>query len=71
MKIDLVVYVQALAKKATYPNSETPDSALKYSQAALNLAHAMATVNAIDQFEELQSLAADLEDQLNCAKKNS
>jgi hypothetical protein len=70
MKIDLVVYVQALAKKATHPNSETPDSALKYSQAALNLAHAMATVNAIDQFEELQSLAADLEDQLHCAKKN-
>jgi hypothetical protein len=47
MKIDLVVYIEALAKKATNPNSETPDSALKYSQAALNLVQAMATVNAI------------------------
>jgi hypothetical protein len=47
MKIDLVVFVQALANKATHPNSETPDSALKYSQAALNLAHAMAVVNSI------------------------
>jgi hypothetical protein len=47
MKIDLVVYVEALAKKATHPSFETPDSALKYSQASLNLAHAMATVNAI------------------------
>ena len=49
MNIDLVVYIQALARKATHPNSETPDSALKYSQAALNLAHAMATVNAIKE----------------------
>ena len=51
MKIDLVVYVQTLAKKATHPNSETPDSALKYSQAALNLAHAMAVVNSIPDKE--------------------
>ena len=49
MKIDLSDHVQALAKKATHPNSETPDSALKYSQAALNLAHAMATINSIKE----------------------
>ncbi len=49
MKIDLVEYVQLLAKKATHLNTETPDSALKYSQAALNLAHAMAVVNAIKE----------------------
>lgn len=54
MKIDLVVYVQALAKKATHPNSETPDSALKYSQAALNLAHAMAVVNSIPNEETVK-----------------
>jgi hypothetical protein len=47
MTIDLTDLIQTLAKKATHPNTETPDSALKYSQAALNLAHAMATVNAM------------------------
>ena len=49
MKIDLIEHIQLLAKKATHFNSETPDSALKYSQAALNLAHAMAVVNAIKE----------------------
>jgi hypothetical protein len=49
MKIDLTDLVRTLAKKAAHPNTETPDSALKYSQAALNLAHAMAVVNAIPE----------------------
>ena len=46
MKIDLNDRVKALADKAAEANG-TPDSALKFSQAALNLAHAMATIEAI------------------------
>lgn len=49
MKIDLSGYVRTLVDKAAAEKNGTPDSALKYSQAALNVAHAMATINAIKE----------------------
>ena len=49
MKIDLTDYIRMLVDKAATDKSGTPDSALKYSQAALNVSHAMATINAIKE----------------------
>ena len=46
MKIDLSEEIKKLAGFAVHTNG-TCESAMKHSQAALNLAHAMATVNAI------------------------
>lgn len=47
MKIDLTDHIKSLSERAANTNTATPDSALKFSQAALNLAHAMATINSI------------------------
>jgi hypothetical protein len=49
MKIDLSSYIELLSKRATDSNIGTPDSALKFSQAALNLARTMAMVENIKQ----------------------
>jgi len=42
MKYEIETAVKSLAKKAE--NSQDQDEAMKYSQAALNLAHAIATL---------------------------
>lgn len=48
MKIDLSEEIKKLANLAVYPNG-TCEAAMKFSQAALNLAHAMATIENIQR----------------------
>jgi hypothetical protein len=48
MNIDLSEQIKKLASLAATPNG-TCESAMKFSQAALNLVQAMATINAIKE----------------------
>lgn len=47
--VDMMKSAKALIKRAYTDSSLTPDAALKYSQAALNVAHAISVLRNLDK----------------------
>ena len=60
MKKETIVAMKALTESIT--SNTTPDAALKFSQAVLNLAHAEATLGGLRHLERTQNDADNIDD---------